>query len=319
MKKILFSLLLAPILLTSCLKEEIPVNQPDPGDVLQNSFEMGTDYRNNAYYDFETNSFVYEHLKTEWDLGFETGVNGWHVVLNTSKAMSAGESPIADFNQVLDTVGVVWRNDASSWNMDSTAIHDWQSFGGVYCINRGYSYDGTHLGYNKLQIESMDASSYTIRYANLDGSNELTVQVPKDDENYNFSFFSFDSNSTVSIEPEKENWDIVFRQYTHIFDGHTPYLVTGALSNTNKVEVAEIFEKAFEDVVFDDVMNADFSADIDVIGYDWKTFTGSDYLTHPEQVYIVKTTEGFYYKLRFVDFYNLQGDKGTPTFETAAL
>jgi hypothetical protein len=85
------------------------------------------------------------------------------------------------------------------------------------------------------------------------------------------------------------------------------------------VEVAEMFSKPFEEVTFDDIATSDFRADIDVIGYDWKTFNGSGFETHPEQVYLVKTTEGLYYKLRFVDFYNSQGDKGTPTFEVQAL
>ena len=320
MKRILFTLLIVPALtLTSCLKDEIPIEQSDPGDVIQNFYEMGIDYRMNAYYDFQTNSFVKEHLKTEWDLGFETGVNGWHIVLNTSKAMATGEFPQADFASALDTVGVELRNDVPSWNLDSTAINNWQTFGGVYCLDRGYSYDGMHLGYKKIEIQSVDDNFYSIRYADLNGNNEIAAQVPKNDDSYNFSFFSMETNDVASIEPEKETWDIVFRQYTHIFDGHTPYLVNGVLSNTNNVEVAEVFDKEFEDVVFDDIANVEFSTDVNVIGYDWKTFDGSGFITHPDQVYIVKTTEGLYYKLRFVDFYNAQGEKGTPTFETQAL
>jgi hypothetical protein len=176
-----------------------------------------------------------------------------------------------------------------------------------------------HLGYKKIEIQSVDDNFYSIRYADLNGNNEIAAQVPKNDDSYNFSFFSMETNDVASIEPEKETWDIVFRQYTHIFDGHTPYLVNGVLSNTNNVEVAEVFDKAFEDVVFDDIANVEFSTDVNVIGYDWKTFDGSGFITHPDQVYIVKTTEGLYYKLRFVDFYNAQGEKGTPTFETQAL
>ncbi|XOV66588.1 MAG: HmuY family protein [Fluviicola sp.] len=319
-RRILCTLLIVPgLFLISCLKEEIPIDQPDPGDVVQNSYKMGTDYRMNSYYDIQTNSFVKEHLKTDWDLGFETGTNGWRIVLNTSKAMAAGEAPNADFIAVVDTIGVEWRNDAPSWNLDSTAIGDWQQFGGTYCIDRGFSFDGTHQGYRKMAILSVDDYHYEIRFANMDGSDEVTVEIPKSDDNFNFAFFSFETNNLVDIEPEKETWDLVFRQYTHIFDGHTPYLVTGVLSNTNNVEVAEVFSKPFEQVTFDDIATSNFRADIDVIGYDWKTFNGSGFETHSEQVYIVKTTEGLYYKLRFVDFYNSQGDKGTPTFEVQAL
>ncbi|GAB5417659.1 MAG: hypothetical protein Crog4KO_26450 [Crocinitomicaceae bacterium] len=320
MKNVLFTLLLATtVLLTSCLKEEIPVNHPTAGSTIINSFDMGVDYRYNAYYDFETNSFVKEHLKTDWDIGFETGANGWRLVLNTSKAMAAAESQASSFATTTDTIGAIWRHDASSWNLDSTAIGDWQSYNGVYIIDRGYSYDGTHTGFRKFEIQSVDADYYTVRYAALDGSDESTVQIPKSDDSYNFTFYSFETNNVADIEPQKADWDIVFRQYTHIFDGHTPYLVNGILSNSNTVEVAEVFHKTFEDVIFEDITTAEFSSANDIIGYDWKTFTGNEFEIHPEQVYIVKTTEGLYYKLRFIDFYNSQGDKGTPTFETAAL
>lgn len=318
MKKLLIVPSLMTILvLSSCIKDEIPVDQPDPGDVIQNEIEMGTDYRYNAYYDFESNTFVKEHLKTEWDLGFETGENGWHIVLNTSKAMAVGEA-LTDFAGTTDTVGVVWRHDASSWNMDSTAVGDWQAYGGVYIVDRGYSWDGTQLGFRKIEIQSVTETGYTVRFAELDGSNEMTVEISKQND-YNFTFFSFETNAVASIEPPKEDWDIVFRQYTHIFDEHPPYLVNGVLSNTNGVEVAEVFDLVFEDITLDDVSSASFYSAIDVIGYDWKTFTGGSFTTHPEKVYIVKTTEGLYYKLRFIDFYNDQGEKGTPRFETQAL
>ncbi|PWL32479.1 MAG: hypothetical protein DCO96_02750 [Fluviicola sp. XM-24bin1] len=318
-KQFIVLIAVTSVFLTSCLKDEIPVPQHNPGDVILNSYEMGTDYRYNAYYDFETNTFVKEHLKTDWDLGFETGILGWRIVLNNSKAMNAGASPISDFEMVSDTMGVVWKSDASSWNLDTTAIGDWRDFPAVYCIDRGFSFDGTHLGYKKLEIESVNSDFYAIRYSNLDGSDEITTEVPKNDDNFNFSFFSFDSNDVASIEPEKESWDLVFRQYTHTFDDGISYLVNGVLSNSHEVEVAEIFHKEFEDVQFEDINTVAFSSDIDVIGYDWKTFNGADFDIHPEQVYIVKTTEGLFYKLRFVDFYNAQGEKGTPTFEMQAL
>lgn len=317
--RLCFGVVLTLFLFTSCIKDEIPVDPHNPGDVLLNSYEMGTDYRYNAYYDFGSNSFVYEHLKTDWDLGFETGSEGWRIVLNNAKAMNAGRSPEVDFASVTDTVGVAWESDASSWNLDETAIGNWQESNGVYCIDRGFSYDGTHQGYQKLEIQSVNQAYYTIRYANLDGSNERTAQVPKDDDSYNFTFYSFDSHDITEIEPEKETWDLVFRQYTHRFDDGVVYLVNGVLSNSHNVEVAEVFDKDFTEVQFDDIQNATFSADNDIIGYDWKTFNGNDFDIHPEQVYIVKTTEGLYYKLRFTDFYNEQGDKGTPTFEMQAL
>ncbi len=62
-------------------------------------------------------------------------------------------------------------------------------------------------------------------------------------------------------------------------------------------------------------------SNVDVIGYSWKeyNFGSSTYEVDPSKNYIIKTTEGMYYKIHFIDFYNDQGDKGTPVFETQLL
>jgi hypothetical protein len=36
-------------------------------------------------------------------------------------------------------------------------------------------------------------------------------------------------------------------------------------------------------------------------------------------VYVVRTSEGLFYKIHFIDFYNETGLKGYPKFEIAAL
>ena len=74
MKKI--SLLILILINFSCLKEEIPIEAHQPGDLTTNQIELGSDYRYQAYYDVATNSMVKKHLKTDWDLGFESNENG---------------------------------------------------------------------------------------------------------------------------------------------------------------------------------------------------------------------------------------------------
>jgi len=303
---------------SSCMKDEIPVLAHEEGEITTNEVNLSTDYRYQAYYDFGTNSFVKQHEKIEWDLGFETGVSGFHAVLNTSKSMRVAEFPIAAFASTTDTVGSQWKYDVTSGNLDSTAIGDWQSANSFYIIDRGYSHDGIHQGFRKLQILVVNNNEYEILFSGLDGSNEQTAILEKDSE-YNFTFLSFNTNDVVEIEPQKDGWDIVFGQYSHLFDPTFPYLVTGVLSNRNGVEVAEVFDKSFEEIGFDDTNNYPFSSNIDAIGYDWKTFTGGSFTVHPEQSYIVKTTEGIYFKIHFIDFYNQMGDKGNPKFEVVAL
>lgn len=304
--------------ITSCMKDEIPVPAHEAGDVISNQIELGTDYRYQAYYDFGTDSWIKIHDKTEWDLGFETGVNGSNVILNMSKSMAVAEYPIADFAATTDTIGAQWRYDVSSGNLDSTGIGNWQNGSSFYIINRGYSFDGTHQGFRKVQLLTVNANEFEILVAELDGSNQQTAIAEKAND-FNFTFFSFDSNSSVSIEPPKEDWDLVFGQYTYLFEPTFPYLVTGALSNRNGVEVAEVFDMDYSDITFSTIADYTFSENIDVIGYDWKTFIGGSYVTHIDKNYIVKTSEGVYYKIHFTDFYTSQGDKGNPQFEMSAL
>jgi hypothetical protein len=121
----------------------------------------------------------------------------------------------------------------------------------------------------------------------------------------------------------KEEWDIQFTQYTHIFEGNppTPYLVSGALSNRYMVDVAEVFDKDFSEITLEDATIYPFSKDINTIGYDWKeySFNSGGYSIFSDKNYLIKTAEGKYYKFHFIDFYDASGNKGTPTFEFQEL
>lgn len=318
--KNLFYIILLAITIFSCKKDEIPVPKHQAGNVITNSFEMGTDYRYQAYFDIESNTFVKQNLKTDWDLGFESGVNGWHVILNASNAMSiARESDL--FDDITDTVGATWNWDATSGNLDSTAVGDWQNDNYVYILDRGHDHLGIHRGFCKLELNSVSASNYEFRIANLDGSNDQVITIEKD-QNINFTAFSCTERTIKDIEPNKEDWDIHFTQYIHYFYVEDEaYLVTGVLLNRNNVQVAEVFEKEYSEITSEDISNVDFKESIDAIGYGWKVydFGASIYVVDPSKNYIVKTTEGMFYKLHFIDFYNDQGDKGTPVFETQLL
>jgi len=305
----------------SCKKAEIPVKKHEAGNVISNSFEMGSDYRNQAYFDLGTNSFVSQNLKTTWDLGFENGANGWHIYLNGANLMGASKVENRTFSQVTDTVGIVWDWDSNTGHIDSTAIGDWRNSTAVYIIDRGMNHLGIHRGFSKVQFQSVSATDYSFKVSDLDGTNLNEVTIQKNNE-LNEIAYSISSNNIVSVEPPKENWDLAFTQYTYYFYEHElAYLVTGILINKNKVEVAKVFDKSFDEITSETVSTYDFSTEMNVIGYEWKfyDFDTSTYLTRPSKNYIIKTTEGVYYKLHFLDFYNNQGDKGTPTFELQAL
>ncbi|NQX98779.1 MAG: hypothetical protein HRT73_13000 [Flavobacteriales bacterium] len=320
-KTIKYSILvLVSATLFSCEKKELPVPAHDPGDVITNSVSMNSDYRYQLFFDLETNTMVKRNLKTDWDLGFETTASGFHIILNTAKAMFSANTFQTDFSLITDTTGLIFKWDEPSGHIDSTAIKDWRGAQNVYVIDRGYNEIGLHLGFKKVVFQSVNSIEYVVRFANLDGTNDITYQVAKDDQ-YNFAFLSLNSSGSIaSIQPLKEDWDIVFTQYINIFydqDPPLPYLVTGTITNRNKVEVAQVFDKDFSAITLADVANYSLSPNINTIGYDWKfyDFDTGQYAVDVNQNYIIKSTEGKYFKLHFIDFYNTSGIKGTPTFE----
>lgn len=315
-------LTLCSLLLSSCEVKELPVPLHDAGNVTTASIDMGASYKWQVYYSLENNSEVSKVAKTSWDLGFETGDNGYRIILNTAKFMFAYNTRQTDFAAVTDTLGFSHGKswDDPSGNLDSTAIGDWRNEGYVYVIDRGYDEAGTALGFRKIIFTSVSATEYVVKYARLNGAGETTFHVMKDNA-YNFSFlFLTGSGAQVNVEPPKDQWDICFTQYTHIFYNPTmPYLVTGCLHNRYYTSAAMENTIPFLQLTFSNTYDYTFQSAINTMGYDWKTFSGTTYTTDPNKCYLLKNSAGHFFKLHFIDFYNTTGDKGNPKWEFQAL
>jgi len=317
--------------LTSCFEEDEMVPKHDPGDLTVGKVELTETYQYQVFFDFETNMEVKQNLISEWDLGFETSDSGWHVILNTSKMMLAGNTGKTDFEVVKSSSGITMNFDPSHGNLDSTAIGNWYvltdgkpaSLENVYVVDRGTDENGDLVGEKKVTFSFQDENTYKVRFANLNGSGEQTMVIPKDTA-VNFVCFSFEKG-IVDIEPDKNSWDLQFGKYstllfTDVGDPY-PYLVTGVLLNPFKTVAALDTINKFEDISFDIAENQDFVSRKDIIGYEWKEydFDNGMYQVNPEYIYILKNRTGYYYKLRFIDFYNSTGEKGFPTFEFLRL
>ena len=79
-------------MLSSCFKEDERIPPHDPGDVTIDTIVMTNNYRYQVYYDLGTESVVATNEKKTWDLGFECGPDGWHIILNTSNFMLAAKT-----------------------------------------------------------------------------------------------------------------------------------------------------------------------------------------------------------------------------------
>lgn len=329
--RLLITYLVLLFAFTSCFEEDEMVPPHETGDLTTGEVELTETYKYQVFYDLETNSAVKQNLISEWDLGFETSDSGWHIILNTSKMMLAGNTGKTDFTVVKNNNGAVMNFDPSHGNLDSTAIRNWYSLSGgkpvsreyVYVIDRGTDESFNSLGEKKVTFNLQDENNYVVRFANLNGSNEKTVLIPKDTL-VNFVCFSFD-NGIVNIEPAKNTWDLQFGKYstllfTDVGDPY-PYLVTGVLLNTYKTVAVLDTTHQFEEVSFEIAEVQKFVSQKDIIGYEWKEydFDNGMYTVLPEKIYVLKNRTGYYYKFRFIDYYNSTGEQGYPTFEFLRL
>jgi len=311
--------------MSSCLKKELPVRKHGSGDVTAAQVEMDGTYKYQVFYSLQTNSVVGQNLKTIWDLGFETTADGYHVMLNNAKSMFAMRTAKTVFTDVTasDSNGFAEHKtwDAPHGDMDSTALGDWRTSKPVYIVDLGFDEMGKPQGIRKVQVSNVDNSSYTIRFAKLDGSSDTTMTVAKDTM-LSMVSLSMLSKQVIQAEPPKHTWDIVFTQYTYIFWGEipvTPYLVTGVILNRYSTSAVLDTTNAFAAITYGNVGGYTFTPDISTIGYDWKAYNGSTYAIRTRNSYVIRDQRGVYYKLHFTGFYNNSGVKGCPQWEYQEL
>ena len=320
MKKLNFICL--ALILLACEQNELPITPHPMGEIKSTQINMQSDYRNQLFYNLENNLVITENLKTEWDLAFESSEEGWHIILNSSRFSKASELTNTNFNEIISISSLSWIWEQPEGINSGNAIGDYRGKQSLYIIDRGFNLDGNPAGFKKLMIDSVTEEFYYIKYSNLDNTNNHILQIKKDNTT-NFQHLSFESNNIVNIEPNKNDWDLMFTQYTHLYnDPLLPpsYLVTGVLTNyLNNVSIAKDTTNKFEDINYSMLQLYSFSNNQNEIGYDWKTYTGNGYSINTEMVYIVKDVSNRFFKLRFIDFYNSDGEKGYPKFEFQEL
>lgn len=319
----LIGLAVVALLLGGCMKDELPVPKQPRGGVVECVARVGPGYDLQLWFDFSTYSVVAQNSKMDWDLAFESAPEGWQVRLNYSRLMRAHVSQAA-WEQATDTVGFgnTWKVDLPDGRADSVAVGDWRDGQPIHIVDMGYDVMGMSIGLRKLQILASSPTSFEFRTANMDGTDTRQYTVMKDPARP-YTHFSLASEATVIIAPPIGEYDLVFTQYTEQFrppDPYQAYLVTGVLSGYSGARVAQLAGD-FAAVTLDDTLSHPFRDDQDIIGYDWKdySFETGFYEVYSDQVYIIQTRSGYFYKLHFVDYYDEQGLKGSPKFEVVPL
>lgn len=321
MKKILFLISLT-FLIWSCEKNEIPIEPIERGNVQTAAVNMGSGYVNQVFYNLENSMVTGQTDISSWDLAFESSENGWKILLNDSRNMKAARLNYTDIEMASDSAGFGANAvvEVMEWAYTNPAMGNWRDGTGVYLVDLGFNSIGLPIGLYWLQVQSVNSGEFSIRFKPY-GSEIITEKIiPKNPETA-YVHYSMQEDRVLNV-PSDEDWIIKFTKYTYLFDNPPiHYLVTGVVINPIDTYTAEIGTKAFEDITSADTLNLEWTDQPDAIGYDWKTynFDSQTYDVNSERTWIIRTATGFYYKLRFTDFYDEGGNVGVPNFEFALI
>lgn len=270
----------------------------------------GEGYANQVWYSME-NGEVGSAPLNNWDLAFEISGFTSSIRANTQKGLLVYQAPFAteewDDLTELNASWPLLYNDITSWNRGALNLHPTSDFDigwGIYNpITHFVTGDSLYIvqladgGIKKLRVDVLASGVYTFTYANLDGSGELQKQLVKDDyTGKNFGYFSFETGEVLDREPLTEEWDITFTRYSGLIQGQM-YRFSGIQHNYG-IRVAEVANTPVDEA---DPWSIGFESEIDIIGDDWKAFTGAWSIV-PDLSYFIEAQNGNVYQIVFSDF-----------------
>lgn len=366
MKKIVFGLLIGTSIVSqSCIndnEDSVAVAPVDGASV--NVSVGGATQPNQVWFDLSENKKVLTK-RTDWDLAFYSGA-GFKVILNSSIMMGAAKIPNATNIDAVTSASVATLqtqvqvanfNPANEIYIDDvkgdfpsgyTAIEEVKSLeadNGIYLVNMGkdvyqgtvavgaVTYSGASRGWMKVQV-ARTADGYKLKYAEIGATSHKEIIIAKN-TSYNYNFVSLKNDKEVFIQPEKKKWDLCFTVFTNTIQGAGSYAYADFVNNNNVGGVG-----AYEVVVTApatgvDAYNNFKASDINqskfvfndqrIIGSNWRgTANGPE--VYGDRFYVIKDSDGYYFKLRFTrltkantDNEGQAGERGFPSFEYKPL
>lgn len=297
---------------------------------------VGPAYTQQAYYSFSTGE-TQVISNDAWDIAFtnqggqdagvlinESGSLGGETLSLFLSASTEWADTIIDDGQFVDSLRLYntedsWSEGAFNSIKDTADVFDygWGAYNPTSHAVEGSKVFVIKLrngDLKKFQVTDLTSGTYSFRYANLDGSEEIVSAISKSsDSNQALMLYSLSTGEEVDFPSD---FDLVFQRYTTDLDagdGTTvSYTVTGVLSGPN-VEVAEA-SGVDPTTVNEGDYSEEYVSDLTAIGHDWKSFDFAlGWVINQELAYFVKTASGEKYKLVFYDFEG--SSTGTVTFE----
>lgn len=301
----------------------------------KDSIEMGAGYSNDVYYSFE-NGQVKKEANNNWDLGFRTGFRTDGIFINSVSSSTPGAGrnvslylyPKSDISgwSTFDTSGISvapwpeFDNTDTSWefgafNRQVGAFPDfsWGIYNPVTKIVEGDSLyllkivSGANTYYKKLQIIDKNFGVWHFRYANVDGTNEVSDSIVTSSSAAKLlDYYSIIDEAQVSREPDSlKDWDIMFTRYEEFGagGGNVYYPVTGVFSKLG-VRVAEVRNVDLTTFNYTTLNDTDYKVNKSQIGSDWKQFDNGTFQWTIEDslAYFVKLQNGAIWRLEFEKF-----------------
>lgn len=298
-----------------------------------------------VYVDLSTRTFV-KVQRDAWDLAFFSN-EGFRVGINGSIFMAAAElqetnidniTP-ADVEDLMPQVAIGTFDPANEAYIDypdgdinRTAINEINlddAQNKVYLVNLGYevgtetptngsvALTGDARGWKKIRV-LRDGDSYVLQYANLNDTSHQEITINKS-VGFNATFFSFNTNSVVNVEPEADRWDLNFTVFTNIIEGAGSYGYSDGVLHNRKGGVT-VYSVLTDQIEYDaffhsNVIENNFQLDQRIIGASWRDVMNEEKELVPNIFYIVKDPDGNIYKLKFTALLGDNGERGYPEFK----
>ncbi|WP_158250364.1 HmuY family protein [Aquimarina sp. I32.4] len=330
----------------------------------------GVTYPNQIYIDLSTQKTTAVRRDT-WEIAFHSGTEN-KVFLNSSLTVTAAElSQFTDLNAVTSattfspalTFGDVTVNNIEEYKVgvkqsysmygpyadhrdgSATAITPVSSTemdNKVYLVYMGntipngpgprsINISGDERGWYKIRV-LMDGNDYKLQYAELEANTFKEVTISKQPE-VNVVAFSLTNNTTVPVEPSKEDWDLNFAGVYGGENGPTysDYVLHNTLGGTGLYQVTTYKVKDGVTTTFDVPSYKEFRlSDVNeesldyskrnIIGSGWRNpFAGPVAIVKDDRYFVLKDVTGNYYKLRFTAVVNESNERGYPQFEYTLL
>lgn len=304
------------------------------------SILMGTGYANQIFYDMATDEKGSSAV-SNWDIAHSTDARSSCIRANHMtglRVISYPKNGVGGWS-TFDTAGwKTWRvryNDIH--NHDKGAFsqvanhpkYDWGTYDDLTHVITGdslyllaWTNGASWVKFLKFWPIKQDVQSNLIfKYANVDGSNEVTDTLYQSQASkQNYKYYAFNGKAKTVREPDKSTWDITFnRYYEPTYDPGTqtyiPYPVMGVESNRGTKAVI-VQGPTFNDVIMDtaNVVKKHYYSlanDLTAIGSNWKFYDQPNfkYVLKDTQSYIIKSvrTDTTYWLIHFTGF----GGSGT--------